>query len=353
MVNTDAHQRIIAEHEIIASAPCRIDLGGTLDIGSFYYPLFYLNPCTFNIAISLRTTVSILPNRKGYIKISSRGFEDAEYRIEEVPFTHPMGLMFAIAAYFRIDGIHIHIESSSPPRSALGGSSSAAIALIGAYNQLLKKFNQPGVLLDQVPLLAHAIEEGVAGVPCGLQDQLAAVYGGINAWFWKGKGASQLYIRKPVAEKSSYGDWENRLLLAYAGIPHESKNINGQWVKEFLAGNFRNHWVEIVNCTNTFVDAFASADLPEAVRFMNRETMIRLEMTPDVLDETGIKLFNSSLEHQCGARFTGAGGGGCVWALGEPANILTLKKRWELLLAGIPNAGLLDVRIDSGGLANK
>lgn len=350
MTNGDEIRKTIETGQIFASAPCRIDLGGTLDIGTFYYPLSYLNPCTFNIAIGLRTKVSILPNKKGRIKISSRGFEDAEYKINELPFTHPMGLMFAIASYFQIDGIHIHVDSSSPPRSALGGSSSAAIALIGAYNRIFQHVNIDRIPLKRIPLLAHAIEEGVAGVPCGLQDQLAAVYGGINAWFWKGRGAPKLYVRQSVASPSSYAQFEKSLLLAYCGIPHESKNINSQWVKEFLAGNFRNHWVEIVKCTNLFVSAFSSSETSESVRLMNRETMIRLEMTPDVLDETGKKLFDSAVDHKCGARFTGAGGGGCIWALGEPAHILNLKNKWEFILAGIPDAGLLDINIDSKGL---
>jgi len=49
---------------IEASAPCRIDMGGTLDISTFYYPLMHLNPCTFNIAINLRTRVSLFPFEK-------------------------------------------------------------------------------------------------------------------------------------------------------------------------------------------------------------------------------------------------------------------------------------------------
>jgi len=350
MANHDRIRQVIEQGEIVASAPCRIDLGGTLDIGSFYYPLSYLNPCTFNIAIDLRTKVSIRPHRKGYIKISSKGFDDAEYLMETLPFTHPMGLMFAIAAYFQIDGLHIHIDSSSPPRSALGGSSSAAIALIGAYNRIFHRLNYRCVTADQIPLLAHAIEEGVAGVPCGLQDQLAAVYGGINAWVWKGRGAPQIYIRKLIGENLCYENFEKCLLLAYCGIPHESKNVNSQWVEQFLAGNFRSHWVEIVNCTNAFVNAISTGDLSEAVRLMNRETMIRLEMTPDVLDDTGTELFTEASNHRCGARFTGAGGGGCIWALGELADIAKLKNKWESILSQITDAGLLDVNIDSAGL---
>jgi D-glycero-alpha-D-manno-heptose-7-phosphate kinase len=350
MSGVEAIQKIIENEKIAASAPCRIDLGGTLDIATFHYPLSCLNPCTFNIAIDLRTTVQILPHRKGFIKISSRGFEDADFPSDQLPYKHPVGLMFAIASYFNIDGIHIHIHSTSPPRSALGGSSSAAIALIGAYNRIFKKLDLEEVSLDRIPFLAHAIEEGVAGVPCGIQDQLAAVYGGINAWIWKGKAAPQMYVRHIVAEPSSYPDIEKRMLVAYCGIPHESVNVNSQWVKQFLSGYSRSHWNEIISCTNAFVEAFARSDINAAVRMMNRETMIRLEMTPDVLDITGKRLFDQAKEYHCGARFTGAGAGGCLWALGVENNISNLRTRWKETLSEIPDACLLDVRIDPLGL---
>jgi len=342
--------QILQSDRIEASAPCRVDMGGTLDISSFYYPLSYLNPCTFNIALAMRTRVQIVPFQKGYIKISSKGFESAEYPVEKVPFDHPMGLMFAIAAYFQIDAIHIIIESTSPPRSALGGSSVAAVALIAAFNLLLEKSGRPMVAFDQIPLLAHGIEESVAGVPCGFQDQLAAVYGGINAWYWKGAGVNKPFIRKPIAHRTQYERLSKHLLLAYCGIPHESKNINSQWIKQFIIGECRTQWVEIVNCTRAFVDAFASFEIEEAVKHLNRETTIRVEMTPDVLDDTGLQLVNSALDNYCGARFTGAGGGGCVWALGSEVKISELKIVWEQILLEREEACLLDVNIDKNGL---
>jgi len=129
-------KNIFESKQIEVSAPCRIDMGGTLDISTFYYPLRYLNPCTFNIAIGLRTKVTLSPYERGMVKVSSRGFESVEYPIDEVPFNHPLGLMFAVAAYFRYEGVHIQIDSSSPPRSALGGSSVAAVALIAAFMNL-------------------------------------------------------------------------------------------------------------------------------------------------------------------------------------------------------------------------
>jgi D-glycero-alpha-D-manno-heptose-7-phosphate kinase len=341
---------IIDSRMISATAPCRIDMGGTLDIGSFYYPLSFLNPCTFNIAVDMRTHIDIVSYRPGYVRISSRGFDDAEYLSDALPFKHPLGLMFAIAAYFHIDGIHIDIVSASPPRSALGGSSAAAVALIAAFNRVLTMADQPPIPMDRIPLLAHAIEEGVAGVPCGLQDQLAATYGGINAWHWRGKGADSLYLRQQVVDKAGSAGFRRRLLLAYCGVPHESVNINSQWVKQFLSGKYRSQWAEIIRCTNAFVHAIAADDISAAVRLMNRETAIRLEMTPDVLDDMGNRLFDAARNSRCAARFTGAGGGGCIWALGQTGDIAALKPVWESILSERSEAELLDFNIDDDGV---
>ena len=74
-------------------------------------------------------------------------------------------------------------------------------------------------------------------------------------------------------------------------------------------------------------------------------------MTPEVLDTTGEGLVDAALEKNCGARFTGAGGGGCIWALGSIENIDKLKGLWEEVLASRKAARLLAVEIDSEGVS--
>ena len=140
------------------SAPCRIDLGGTLDISTFFYPLMHLSPCTFNIALNMRTRVTLSSYKKGRIKISSKGFESVECALGEAPFRHPLGLMFVIAAYFRAQGIHIEIESASPPRSALGGSSSAGVALIAALSKIVESKTKKMLTKKDIVMLSHQFE---------------------------------------------------------------------------------------------------------------------------------------------------------------------------------------------------
>ncbi len=338
--------------KVEASAPCRMDMGGTLDISTFYYPLRHLSPCTFNISLNLRTRVRVSPYNEGMIKVSSIGFESAEYPLGQAPFDHPLGLTFAIAEYFRAGGVHIEIESASPPRSALGGSSAAAVALIGAYSQMFDSAVTKPLSRHQIVVLAHALEASVAGVPCGLQDQLAAVYGGVNVWHWQGDIGKPSFRKKTVIGKQSLREFQQHLLLAYSGVPHESRDINSKWVRQFLSGEYRELWTEIVFCTQRFAEALAARNYKGAIAAMNREVAIRREMTPDVLDDIGEDLIASAVENRCGARFTGAGGGGCIWALGETKNIDNLKGIWESVFSKRKGARLLGVEIDSKGLVN-
>ena len=101
---TNRIQKKLENRPVTASAPCRVDMGGTLDISTFYNAFRYLDPCTFNIALDLRTRVTLLPYRAGRVKVSSRGFPAAEFLMDQTPFNHPLGLMFAVAAYFRAAG---------------------------------------------------------------------------------------------------------------------------------------------------------------------------------------------------------------------------------------------------------
>ena len=346
-------KKILENQPVEASAPCRIDMGGTLDIPIFYYPLRHLAPCTFNIAIGLRTRVRLLPHTRGMVKISSSGFDSAEFAIDNAPFRHPMGLMFAAAAYFQAGGVHVDIESSSPVRSALGGSSSATVALVAAFLKLMSRnSNQAGPInRRQIAMLAYKIEETVAGVPCGIQDQLAATYGGVNVWCFRADPQQSLFQRKVAVKKAYYKKFERHLLLAYCGIPHESKDINGQWVRQFLNGDHRGRWAEIIECIRNFVDAITKQDMELAVASVIRETAIRRELTPQVLDSVGEKLVDSAENHGCGARFTGAGGGGCLWALGDTENIDRLRKVWEETLSTTEAGCLLDFKIDSRGVS--
>jgi len=341
---------ILENGQVKSSAPCRIDMGGTLDMTTFHYPLGYLEPCTFNMAIGLRTHITVNPYEKGIIKVSSKGFESSEFRADESPFDHPLGFMFAIASYFNAEGIHIDIVSESPPRSALGGSSVAAVALVAAF----LKISDPEISESEIPekaaAIAFFIESSIAGGTCGIQDHLAAAFGGIHSWYFEKAHYGPSYRKVCAVDRKDYKLLEERLLIAYCGVPHVSENVNGKWIKQFLSGKTRKLWVEIIECTKQFVTAIENRQFADAYPLMNRETEIRREMTPDVLDEIGNQLVDSAISLNCGVRFTGAGGGGCIWALGEKENLPHLKDSWDKILSLRDEACFLKSEIDPTGV---
>jgi len=337
--------------KVEASAPCRVDMGGTLDIRTFYYPLRRLEPCTVNLALNLRTRVTLVPNNNRKVRVSSKGFRSAEYAIEDAPFQHPLGLVFAVAAFFRAEGVHILIDSASPPKSALGGSSVAAVALVAAFAGAQGKIQTlTPALRKKIALLAHEIEASVAGVSCGLQDQLAAAFGGVRAWYWQAGFTGAGFRRRTLLGRKEFKKIGRHLLLAYCGVPHESRNVNERWVGQFLKGSHRERWQEIVSSTHRFAEAIAAEDYSAAAAAMNRETAIRRKMTPDVLDAMGRRLVDAAVRSNCGARFAGAGGGGCIWALGNLEDIDRLRGSWETILSERRDARLLAAQIDPEGL---
>ena len=337
-------------HPIDASAPCRIDFGGTLDISSFHYPLRHMAPSTVNIALDRRTTVSLRPTTDDRIHVSSAGFANAVFNPSNAPYDHPLGLMFAVADYFNARGIHIHIHSSSPPKSGLGGSSVAAVALIAAFSKALIAKGKKGISRDRMVLLAHAIEQSVAGVPCGLQDQLAAAFGGVHAWTWPANPGLPPFTGNALVEGKALRRLDRHLLVAYLGVTHISKDVNRSWVRQFISANGRENWHEIVRLTHDFAGAIARWDMQAAADAMNRETAIRKAMTPQVLDDMGDRLAAAAIEAGCGARFTGAGGGGCLWAIGAADAVAALKPIWAKMLSGRPTAGLLACCVDASGV---
>ncbi|MCF8113159.1 MAG: galactokinase [Desulfotignum sp.] len=340
--------RILEKKQVRSSVPCRLDFGGTLDISTFYLPLAHLKPAGFNMAIDLRTFVTLYPHTRGRIRVSSRGFDTAEFEQGTAPFDHPMGLMFACAQYFNAHGVHIHIESTSPPRSALGGSSAAAVAILGAFHAALDLPIDP----EQLAWLAHYIESSVAGVPCGVQDQAAAAFGSAHLWEWKMGKKGPEFKRFPVFfSDEQVHEFGSHMLVAYCGIPHTSKDINSQWVRSFVKGTTRPVFTQIIHITRKFFKAIQDKDYTRAADLMIQETQLRLAMTPDVLDRTGKKLFEKARKHNCGARFTGAGAGGCLWAVGRSKDIALLAGSWQAVLKQTPDAMLLDTKIDTQGIA--
>ena len=348
---TSSLRKILENNPIETSAPCRIDSGGTWDIKTMALPLQKIEPVTINIALNLRTWVTLSPFKKNWIRVSSEGFSRTEeYLQKNMPFNSPFGLFFSAISHFDIQGIHIHIRSDSPVRSALGGSSTALVALIKALSRLSVMLGRKKLSRREILHLGYHIEDGVSSGKCGIQDQGAAVYGGVNLWVWRYGDRNSPFKRVPLINTRDLKEMSKHILAAYSGKSHVSSRINRSWINDFLSAKTRPGWVKANHIVSMLAEAIKEQDWKKAARLLRDEMTVRKEITPDALIPITEKLIDQAEGTGCGARFAGAGGGGSVWALGTIDRIRHLKKIWEATLAPIKDARVLDCTIDPMGV---
>ena len=344
-------KRILERRFFAASAPCRIDSGGTWDIKAFALPMACMVPVTVNIAVTLRTNVTLAPFTEGKVKVSSQGFLHAEdFPIDTARFDSPFGLFFAALAHFAFHGVEVRIEAGSPVKAALGGSSTALIALIKALSDLSCDLGRPRLPRKEILHLGYHLEDAVSPGKCGIQDQAAAVYGGVNLWVWQYESTRSLFRRRPLLDRRDQRELSEHILLAYSGKSHVSSRMNQAWIRDFLSGKTRAGWVKVNDIVKRLSVSIQDKAWKEGARLLREEMAVRREITPDALIPVTERLIREAEKAGCGARFTGAGAGGSVWALGEKEEIDALRQTWQDSLASVKGAGILPCQVDLHGV---
>ena len=348
---THSIRTLLSRKPVAASAPCRIDAGGTWDIKALSLPLERITPTTVNIALDLRTTVGLHPFKDNWIKISSQGFRRQEaFHRNRLPFSSAFGLFFAAISYFGFHGLEVRIESPSPVKSALGGSSTALVAL-------LKALSKASVLAGGRPLsgkallhLGYHLEDGVNGGNCGIQDQAAAVFGGVHQWKWHYGNRTTPFERIRLLDQKGRQELSRHLLVAYSGKSHVSARTNRNWIKDFLSGKTRAGWCRANEIVHHLALAIQKQDWLGAAAFLKEEMALRKKLTPGALIPVTAKLVRQAERTGCGARFAGAGAGGSLWAVGDTRDIRELRKRWGKTVSSIRGAKILDCEVEPKGV---
>ena len=294
--------------EILAKAPTRIDLsGGTLDI----WPLYLLvgEAITINVAINLYATakIQVLPGKN--VRIVSKDQNSTQEAADCSLLNHSdakLSLLTRLIQHFSPDqGFTLETDCMAPAGSGLGGSSSLAIAVCGALNELTGKKYSPEELIG----VARDVEAQVLGIPTGEQDYYAAVYGGFHAWHFR--------VQKVEGEtyEIPFEDLQERLLLFYSGQQRSSGMNNWQIVKSRMDGD--PNTVEMLQMIKQESDhvhrALKDQDWNEAYEAIHKEWEIRKKLaptitTPEIEDLIEFGITNGSRT----GRACGAGGGGCV-----------------------------------------
>lgn len=324
---------------IESSAPTRIDLaGGTLDIWPLY--LFHDRAQTINAAISLRAHCAIAPRAEPGLTIVS---QDTARRVEvshwsELRENHELRLLGRLLHYFKADALELRTRSESPVGAGIAGSSALNIAVCGA----LAAWSGEQPTDDRLMQIAMNVEAQAIDVPTGVQDYRPAMYGGISAVELAVDGIRRIQL--PVAAS----ELQRRLVLAYTGASRNSGINNWEVTKRHIDGDrgVQQRFARIRDIAAAMRSALERGDWPEVGRQIAEEWENRQGLAPGVTTPAiDTMLAAARAAGAYGGKVCGAGGGGCLFCLGEPDSVPAIRD-------AIAGAGgkLLDFHIETEGL---
>lgn len=294
---------------IESSAPTRVDLaGGTIDIWPLY--LFHPGAATLNFATSLRAHCQIKTRDDGRIVLESRdrkvAFETELAAIESLAREERLELISKLVHFFKpTTGFHLIANSTAPAGAGLGGSSSLAIACIGALNRLV------GNRYDERKFITIAanVETTVIRVPAGFQDYYAAQYGGASCIHFRAAGIEREALEVDAPRL------ESRIAICYTGEPRLSGTNNWDIFKRHIDGDTElfELFDGIRDSTMRMRAAFLSNDWDEVRDTMRAGYPNRKRLAPGVTTPQMDRLVERALANGAeAAKICGAGGGGCI-----------------------------------------
>jgi D-glycero-alpha-D-manno-heptose-7-phosphate kinase len=325
---------------ITATAPARIDLaGGTLDIWPLF--LFQEPTITINVAVSLFATAKVESIAGTRVEIISHDqnetfHEDQLSKINsegKLPLLARLVRFFAPAAGFRLE-----TKSAVPAGSGLGGSSALAIAVCGALNE----YTGAKYSYEDLIGIARDIEAQVLGIPTGLQDYYAAMYGGLSGWqFGVNKIDRHTYLL-PLTEL------ESRLVLLYSGLPRNSGINNWQVFKNRIDRDQATveQLAAIHQEAQKLHYALLSGNLEKAAAAIQKEWEARKKLAPSITTNEIDEIIDFGMSQGALAgRVCGAGGGGCLILIARPGmrnrlESLAREKNFKVLEFSLVNQGL-------------
>jgi D-glycero-alpha-D-manno-heptose-7-phosphate kinase len=320
---------VLHERSVIASAPCRLDCGGTLDLPPLALQLEKSEPSTVTIAISLRTTATLRAGVNDTVIVESSSIGREEMAVESLPLTGPFALVNAIIHHFCITGFQLVLHSDVPLGSGLGGSGVVAVVVIAAICAALSQGTEPRMLdYFWIARLAHQLENSVAASLTGFQDQLAAVFGGVNMWTWRYSDRKRPYIRQVLLRKCDLPFLSKRIAVAFTGEQRRSTPVSAQYIRDYFAGRTRREWMEVSRWVSAFAEALKDKDCGGAWRALNEEMRIRDQMCPGLWPGSALALRATAERNGCTARTGGGNWAGCIWSFGEPEAITALREDW-------------------------
>ena len=267
----------------------------------------------FNVAVYpyAEVQVAIYPSRDAAppLVIHPENFGARYEARHEAPPWGPHPLLEAAIACMKVPRdlrLEVTIHSEAPAGAGTGTSAAVTVALVGALDALT-----PGRLAPhEAAAAAQRVETEMLGRQCGIQDQLASAYGGINyieMFVYPHASVSPVLVPNPV-----WWELERRLLLVYLGKSHDSSALHEAVIRSLeSAGPDSPAIVDLRRAAPRSRDALYAGDFEGLGRAMVEATEAQGRLHPALVGTEARRVIEIAEAHGAlGWKVNGAGGEG-------------------------------------------
>jgi D-glycero-alpha-D-manno-heptose-7-phosphate kinase len=296
---------------IRSRAPVRISFGGGGTDLSPYCDKY--GGLVLNTTINKYVYVTLIPNKESKkIEIISIDYrKTSEFNdINSMETDKDFELIQAvIRAMSPSCGFKLILRSDIPPNTGLGSSSSVAVALIGAFNQLL---GSDGLHRHEIAELAYKVETEYLNNISGRQDQYASVYGGLNYIEFNKDDFVKVDTLK--LDNSIFYELEKRIVLGFI----EQRGTSGDIQKLlFSQTNLIDKNIKVLNKTKDLCKQMYKALLEKRIRdfglLLNESWEVKKALSDKISNSRIDRIYEIGLKAGAlGGKLNGAGAGGCI-----------------------------------------
>ena len=227
--------------------------------------------------------------------------------------------------YLDMREIRLTYEADMPARSGLGTSSSFAVGMLNAFYALKGKYADKRKLAEDAIYLERVLCQEAGG----LQDQIAAAYGGFNRIDFKGDGWD---VRPLILSPDRKKALNRKLLLFFTGFSRFSADIQtstSRAIKDKTA-----QLLEMLSLVDEAERILTSkTELSEFGRLLDHTWRLKRGITSRISTDSIDALYEKAIKAGAlGGKLLGAGGGGFLLFYVEEENQPAVRKALEDLL---------------------
>lgn len=227
-------------------------------------------------------------------------YSKCEHVIDEEDIEHPA--VREAMKYLDMHELTVIYDSDLPARTGLGTSSSFAVGLLSAFYALKGKY------IDKKRLTLEAIhlERVLCNESGGIQDQIAAAYGGFNKIVFSSEGFD---VQPVVISQQKKDILNDNLMMFFTGLSRFSFTIQKEQEKNLYRKRIQLFRQKELVCEAE--KALQQGQFDDFGRLLDEGWRLKREINEKVSTEVIDEIYSISLKAGAlGGKLLGAGGGG-------------------------------------------